>query len=64
MENGKAWVRQWIAVGCMVGILVFSSFALFEAINLDVFWRVFATLNGYVGWFFISREREKNIKSK
>lgn len=58
----KELTRRVIALVSMGLVGFFSYLALVGSANLDVFWRVFGTLNIYVGWFFWSREREKNAE--
>ena len=58
----KELTRRVIAMVSMGLVGFFSYLALVGSANLDVFWKVFATLNTYVGFFFISREREKNAE--
>lgn len=53
------WVRQWIAIGSFIVSAVFTTFALWGQVDMDVYWKAFGVLNGYIGWFFISREVEK-----
>lgn len=62
MKDGKAWVRQFIAIVCTFAIVVYSGFALFGNIDMAVFWRIFGTLNFYLLWFFTSRQIEKREK--
>jgi len=61
MNDGKAWVRQWIAIAFTFGLLGITTFALWGGVetNMEVFWSFFTVATGYIGWFFKSREDEK-----
>jgi len=64
MKDSKAWTRQFIACACIIAIITYTGFALFGNVDMAAFWRVFGVLNGYVGWFFVSREFEKTRDKK
>jgi len=59
-EENKWLVRAIIAIICIVAICVFSSFALWGDIDMDVFWKIFTALNVYPGAWFVARQVEKS----
>lgn len=51
--------RQFIACACIPAIILFSGFALFYDINMEVFKWVMGVLNFYPMSFFVVRQIEK-----
>ena len=58
--DGKAWVRQWVALMLTVYVITLGIVKAFLVeFDLITYIELTAPAYGFIGWFFTSREVEK-----
>jgi len=58
-KDGKAWVRQWVALMMCVYVITLGIIAFMTKADVGEYMKFTSVAYTYIGWFFTSREIEK-----